>query len=85
MKKAPNPGDKVRNRLPLWGGTVEGTVIKVYPEHRDELDDGGNIIAIGKLAPEREWWCSVRVDNLPPDWPYPGNCYCPLVKELELI
>ena len=63
-----------------WFGPDEprtGTVLKIYPAYEGER------LRQKPFSPD-EWQASVRLDQVPANWPYPNtDKFAPLISEIE--
>lgn len=85
MKKAPQPGARVRFPGNLAIGACVGTVICVYPAEQwsGDIDDPR---PTGRMKPEAEWSAAVKPDELPANWPYVGaDRFAAEVDDLEAV
>jgi len=73
-ENGPEIGYKAKTKKPTWGAVITGTIIQLYKGY-DDLVDGERYFEEPGVA--------IKIDNLPPEWPYQTNIFCQDLDEIE--
>lgn len=96
VNKAPKIGQRVKVKAGhRFAAGLTGTVERIFKAwvclNEDALEDPDVEPVFGGLKPESRWHAAVRVDTIPPNWPYyeqgparvPQPVFAPEVSDLE--